>query len=456
MTFKPQPGSLYLAFMFLTVLWGAPSLAAQEPELDMGQLLEQVRQGRAGDAEANRQRMAEFKQNQAQQQELLEALLQEQAKEEQRSDELEAQFEANELLIADLEERMAERLGSLKELFGVLQQVASDAQAQFANSLTQIENPQRTDYLLEFAGKMGQTTDLPTIEEIEKLWYQLQWEMTESGRVARLQHPVITSDGEEQEQALIRIGNFNLIADGRYFQFIPETTRVVEFGRQPGRRYMDGARNIGAADGFEAVTLDPTRGQLMGLLVQAPDLRERIAQGGVIGYLIIGLGVLAAIVALYRLVALLLAERAIGKQLGQLDQPGNNPLGRVLQVYRSNEQWDPETLELKLGEAILRELPSINRGLAFLKIVAAVAPLMGLLGTVTGMIITFQAITLFGAGDPKLMAGGISQALVTTVLGLTVAIPTLLLHQLVQTRARRISEVLEQEAVALTALEAER
>lgn len=445
----------YLLLGFVVLSCNVTLAAQTDDSLDLNQLLEQVKQGRARDNKVNRQRIAEFKKEKSLQQQRLNELSVEEKRQEDISQTREKQFEENELQIDDLQQRMAERLGSLKELFGVLQQVASDAQGQFATSLTQIQNPERSEYLIDFSSKMGQTSDLPSIEEIERLWYELQWEMTESGKIVKLTMPVLTTGGEERKQDLVRVGSFNLVSEGRYYQFVPETQRVVEFGRQPNRRYMEGAKAIATATEVVPFSIDPSRGQLMALLVQAPNLQERVEQGGIIGYLIIALGCIALLVALYRLVALTITGRKIQQQLHNLDAPGDNPLGRVLKVYKSSDNWSTETLELKLGEAILRELPKVNLGLSFLKIIAAVAPLMGLLGTVTGMIITFQAITLFGAGDPKLMAGGISQALVTTVLGLTVAIPTLLMHQLVQTRAKRISEVLEQEAVALTAMQAE-
>ena len=445
-----------VGMLLATALVASPLCAEQEQEkaLDLDQLLQEVKEGRVKDNKANKQRLAEFKRDRAQQQQRLNELADEEARQEAISREREAKFEENELLIGELEERLTERLGSLKELFGVLQQVAGDAQGKFATSLTQIHGSERSDYLVEFAQRMGQTTDLPTIEEIERLWYELQREMTETGKVVKVSMSVLNRDGEELEQEVVRVGSFNLVSDGEYYQYVPETGRVVEFGRQPARRYMAGASEIATATGGVNFSIDPTRGQLLALLVQAPDLRGRIAQGGVIGYLIIALGCIALVIALYRLVSLTAVHRKIQQQLHNLDQAGDNPLGRILKVYQADKDWDTEALELKLGEAVLRELPRVNLGLGFLKIVAAVAPLMGLLGTVTGMIITFQAITLFGAGDPKLMAGGISQALVTTVLGLTVAIPTLLLHQLVHTRAKRISELLEQEAVALVAIQA--
>ena len=426
----------------------------EEPALNLDELLQEVKQGRVRDTQVNRKRMAEFRADKARQQQRLDELAAEEARQEEISRQREAKFEENDLLIGELEERLTERLGSLKELFGVLQQVAGDAQGKFSSSLTQIHGTERNDYLVEFAQRMGQTADLPTIEEIERLWYELQWEMTETGRVAKVSMPVINSAGEEKVQDVIRVGAFNLVSDGKYYQYVPETGRVVEFGRQPAARYMTGAGDI--ANSIEPVdfSIDPTRGQLLALLVQAPNLQERVAQGGVIGYLIIALGLLAMALAIYRLISLTMTDRAIQSQLRNMDQPQDNPLGRIAKVYQEDADWDTESLELRLGEAVLKEIPKVNRGLGFLKIAAAVAPLMGLLGTVTGMIITFQAITLFGAGDPKLMAGGISQALVTTVLGLTVAIPTLLMHQLVQSRAKQISELLEQEAVALVAITA--
>ncbi|MGR8921112.1 MAG: MotA/TolQ/ExbB proton channel family protein, partial [Gammaproteobacteria bacterium] len=236
-----------------------------------------------------------------------------------------------------------------------------------------------------------------------------------------------------------------------------ETGNLIELGRQPQQRYLEKVGELTAAnDGVHAFGLDPSRGQILSLLVQAPSLRERVDQGGVVGYVIIGLGALALLIALERLVVLTLTGIRVAAQARKLDSPGNNPLGRVLKVYHDNPTTDIETLELKLSEAILKETPKINRMLMFLKIIAVVAPLLGLLGTVTGMIITFQAITLFGTGDPKLMAGGISQALVTTVLGLCVAIPTVLMHTLVASRARRLNQVLEEQAAGMVAVQSER
>jgi biopolymer transport protein ExbB len=181
-----------------------------------------------------------------------------------------------------------------------------------------------------------------------------------------------------------------------------------------------------------------------------------VDQGGTVGYIILALGAIGLLIALERFVSLTLMGAKVKRQLKHTEARGDNPLGRVMAVQDKYPQVDTETLELKLSEAILREIPSITRNLTFIKIISVVAPLMGLLGTVTGMINTFQAITLFGTGDPKLMAGGISQALVTTVLGLVVAIPMTLLFAQLNTRSRSIVHVLQEQASGIIAERSER
>lgn len=437
------------------LLIAAPTQAAESISLD--DLLSKVKGGRVQDSKENAARIAAFKADKAQQQQKLANAIAERTREEERSQVLETSFEENDLKILELENALKERLGSLKELFGVLQQASGDARGQFESSLTEVQFPDRGEFLTQLAQKMGQTSRLASLEEIERLWFELQREMTESGKVVTFPATVISATGDEVQKNVTRVGAFNVVADGKYLQFVPETGRLLELARQPQQRYLEKIEAFEAtASGVAPFGLDPSRGQILSLLVQAPDLRERIDQGGVVGYVIIGLGALALLIALERLLVLTITGMRVRAQSRKTDQPGNNPLGRVLRVYHDNPKADVETLELKLSEAILKETPKINRMLMFLKIIAVVAPLLGLLGTVTGMIITFQAITLFGTGDPKLMAGGISQALVTTVLGLCVAIPTVLMHTLVSSRARRVNQVLEEQATGMVADHAER
>jgi biopolymer transport protein ExbB len=426
-------------------------------ELTLEGLLDSVRAGRNQDRLDNDERLARFQAMQAERETLLNQIVEERLRLEGVSAAKESDFEDNEQQIGDLEDRLQERMGSLKELFGVLQQVAGDAQAQFHGSLTQLDHPERTDFLVDFAGRMGQANRLPEIGEIEKLWFELLREMTESGQVTTSPRSIVTSEGAEVTRDVTRVGLFNVVSEGAYLQFIPETGRLVEFSRQPAGRYLTGIRALASNEpGVVPVAVDPVRGQLLDILTQAPNLLERVAQGGAIGYTIIALGVFGVLFALSRLALLMVRGRAIQRQLEALDTPReDNALGRILLAAGDEQEVDVATLELRMGEAVLKETPRINAYIPLLKIIAAVAPLMGLLGTVTGMIITFQAITLFGAGDPRLMAGGISQALMTTVLGLCVAVPMLLLHNLVQMRARSLTEILQQKAVSVVARRAE-
>jgi biopolymer transport protein ExbB len=434
---------------------GNTAYAAQAVSLD--ELLAQVKSGRVKDAAENKKRIAEFQQTRGRQQQLLKDLEGERVRQEQLSQQLELTFEANDAQIIDLERALQERLGELKELFGVLQQAAGDARGNFDSSVTQIQFPDRGEWLTEFAQKMGSTTRMPTLEEIERIWFELQREMTESARVIKLNTTVINANGEEEQRDVIRVGLFNVVSDGAYLEYVPETGRLVELQRQPASRYTSRADDLqDSTGGVNSFAVDPTRGQLLALLVQSPSLMERIAQGKQVGYVIIVLGIIAIIIAVWRLLALSATAAKVNRQTKNLNQAGNNPLGHVLKIALDNPDSDVEALELKLGEAILKELPKFNSMLSFLKIISVVAPLLGLLGTVTGMIVTFQAITLYGAGDPKLMAGGISTALVTTVLGLVVAIPTVFLHTLVQSRAKRLTQILQEEAAGMLSERAER
>ena len=348
-------------------------------------------------------------------------------------------------------------MGALKELLGVLQQVAGDTQGRFAASLTNIQHPDRGEFLVELGGKLAGANNIPEIEEIERLWAMLQQEIVESGRIVRFNHLVTKADGEQGEEEVVRVGAFNLVSESGYLKYNDDGT-VSELQRQPEARYTGTTSDMMNAAPGETVDfgLDVTRGGILALLVESPTLRDRIEQGGIVGYCIIALGIIGLLIAIMRWVALSNADRKVKAQLKSESASTDNPLGRVLAAYESNRGADTETVELKLSEAALKEMPALTKGLLFIKVVSAVAPLMGLLGTVTGMIKTFQVITLYGAGDPKMMAGGISQALMTTVLGLVVAIPMVLLHTVVSGKSRKIVNILQSQSAGLVAQHSER
>ena len=433
--------------------------AAQQPVQDLDALLRLVEQGKVQEQAEAREREARFKAAKEEQQSLLATARQQLAAEERRSETQEKVYDANELKITDVSAQLDRRLGALRELFGVLQQVSSDTEGLLESSVTAAQIPGRGEFLGELTRKAGSSSTLPSIEEIERLWFLMQQEMTETGKVVRFPAKVITAGGREEEEDVVRVGAFNIVAPGKYLAYIPETGNLAELGRQPQSRFVASTSRLFEPGDAATVTfgVDPTRGQILATYLQRPGLRERIGQGGIVGYVTIALGIIGLVISLERLFTLGRASAAVKAQLQQIDQPrSDNVLGRILQVADEFPEASVETLELRIGEAIARETPKLTRYLLFIKIISVVAPLLGLLGTVTGMIVTFQAITLFGTGDPKLMAGGISQALVTTVEGLTVAIPLVLLHTLATGRSRYILAVLQEQSTGLVAERSER
>ncbi|MEP5765736.1 MAG: MotA/TolQ/ExbB proton channel family protein [Halieaceae bacterium] len=434
----------------------APAAPAEPQASSLDQLLEFVKQGQATEATENRARENNFKNAKADQQRLLNEAKAERARQERISAQLETTFEQNDLLIAEKQKQLKERLGTLAELFGHLTSAAGDSITNFENSLISTQFKGRGAFLEELIAKMSGSDQLPSIEEIERVWFELQREMTESGRVALFTHEVSRPNGDKVDLQVVRIGTWNVVSEeGKYLSYVPEKGSLEELARQPSGPYQGWARDlVSATGGLNKFGVDPTGpagGGFLSALINSPTLEERWHQGGYVGYAITTVGLIGFLIAIWRLIVLSSMSSKVNAQLKNSSANANNPLGRVLKVHEENPSMDTETLELKMEEAIMKETPSIENSLTLLKIISAVAPLMGLLGTVVGMIITFQAITIFGAGDPKAMAGGISGALVTTVLGLLVAIPTVLLHTIVNGRAQRIIHILNEQSTGIIA-----
>ena len=430
-----------------------PALAQEAKSLD--ELLNMIQSSTISETQDYRNREAAFKSDQRKQDAQLTKAKNTKTAEERRSDRLEQTIRDNDLKLIGLREQRDKRLGSLKELFGHLTGAAGDIRANLTQSVVSAQIPGRTEFLDELIEKMSSDTRLPSIMDIEKLWFEQQREMNESGRVVKFNRTVLRADGSQEEMEVVRVGTYNLMANGMYLEYSPESGLVSELARQPSGHQGSAADLQNAVSGFTKAGLDPTGplgGGLLRALINTPTLVERWHFGGIVGYVITGVFCVAILLAIWRFIFL---QGVSSKVSAQLRSPGTadlaNPLGRVLAVAQANPGLDPESLELKLHEAVLKERPAIESGLSLLKIIAMVAPLLGLLGTVTGMIITFQMITLFGAGDPKAMAGGISQALITTVLGLVVAIPTVLMHTLVNGKAQRVLHILEEQSAGIVA-----
>ncbi len=434
------------ALIAMALVLPATAIAQQtDPLLD---LLQQTKNARAAEKAANQARETQFRERRDQQAKLLKEAKAELATQERRSEELLSDFEVNDKKLAEMEESLNLKIGQLGEMFGVVRQVAGDlrgiSQGSYVSSQPDVDRD-------TFLDELGRSKELPSIEKLEGLWFELQREMTETGRVVAYQTNVIGPDGTEQKRDVVRVGAFTAISEGKFLVWQTDTQKLAELERQPPGRFGSMAEDLEEANsGVSAMALDPTRGALLSVLVRAPSIGERVQQGGLVGYVILAIGALGLLMALERLVTL---TSVGGKMQKQRATPArdDNPLGRVLLAYEKDPNADLETIESRLDEAIIKEVPDLEKRLPALKIFAAVAPLLGLLGTVTGMIQTFQSITLFGTGDPKLMAGGISQALITTVLGLVVSIPMVMLHQWLNGRSKAMVQILEEESAGLVA-----
>lgn len=420
---------------------------------DLDELLKQVQASQQESAKINKQREQRFLKNKTQQQKLLDQAKAELRKVENRVAGLRSTFTKNEKDIKDLRELLQKRAGDLNQLTALVRQVAGDFRAVVDNSIISAQFPDR----LVFVDDVAETNELPDIATLEELWFTLQQEMTENGKVVQFDAEVMETDGTTSKKPVVRVGPFSPISQGQYLKYLPLTVQFQYLLRQPDEPAVSYAEDLEKAvdsqeDAIYPISIDPTRGSIFDLLQNRPSMADRISQGREVGFAIIILGVAGLILAIMQLVHLERVARAVRRQMSNLSQPSqDNPLGRVLSVFKPSAVVDVESLELQLDEAILKETPRLERGQSILKLLAAVAPLMGLLGTVVGMIVTFQAITVFGTSDPKLMAGGISQALVTTVLGLIVAIPLLFAHSVVSSRSRGLVQILDEQAAGLMA-----
>ena len=433
---------------------GAGVAGAQQQASSLDQLLQQTKNARAEENRINKEREARFLRERNNQRALLTQAKRDKAEQEARSDRLSKAFDINEKKLQELETVRDARAGALGEMEGVVKQFAGDMSAVVQNSMVSIQHPGRGDFLNDLA----QTKSLPSIEQLEGLWYEMQREMTELGKITRFDAPVVKPDGSEVTMEVVRVGGFTAASEDGFLIHTTGSKAFTELTRQPAGRFVDMATDLhGAQSGAVQMAVDPSQGQLLRVLVQAPSIQERIQQGGTVGYIIIALALIGLLIAVVRFLALTALSSKMNSQQKNAGSPNeNNPLGRILSVYHKDPNVDVETLELRLDEAVLKEIPAIESGLSTLKILAAIGPLLGLLGTVTGMIQTFQALALFGTGDPKLMADGISQALMTTVLGLVMAIPLVLLHSFLAGRAQGLVQTLEEESAGLIAEQAEK
>jgi biopolymer transport protein ExbB len=440
-------------FVSIAAIVSASFVATAQANV-LDDLLKQVKADRVSEAKLDKKREAEFLAARADKSALLNKAKAELANQNARNARLTKEYAANEITLAQKAVELDNATGTLGEMFGVSRAAAANAFGQISTSIVSAEFANRGEALNRIANSKA----IPSIKDLEDLWFALQAEMTESGKVSQFSADVTKLDGTKSTETITRIGTFNLVSANGYLTYNDEVGQVQPLAKQPDSYISDTASDFfGTSSGYSAVYIDPSRGGILSLETRKKTPEEFFHEGKEVGYAITVLLIIGCLIALERLIVLGGMSSKISAQEKNLDKPNeNNPLGRLLKVFYDNQSADAETLELKLDEAILRETPKVDRGVNLIKMFAAIAPLMGLLGTVIGMIMTFQTITLFGTGDPKIMAGNISLALVTTALGLICALPLILIHSIVAGKSKSVLQKLDEQSAGLIAAIAEK
>jgi biopolymer transport protein ExbB len=440
----------------------APVYAQQRTAATTDDLLKSVEQVRAAETALFNQRRDEFSAVPAgaQQDTKSREATQKRDALDASSKKLSDQYSANEVRINALNMQLsdkAKKLG-LAELFGLARQVANDTSTILQQSLITTQFPPaqgekpRDEFLREFSASRA----TPTSAELQRLWIEIQREMTASGQVAKYQARVVQPTGEAVQSEVIRIGPFTATSGGKFLAYLPNLRTYNVLPRQLPTRFMSIASTFErATSGYTRGVVDQARGVLLNLYIERPSIGQRIKLGQEVGYVIIAVGALGALAFLFQLVHLSLVRMSVSRQLKNLDKPTpNNPLGRVLLAFKGDKgriEEDSDVAELRITEAVLREVPKLERFQAFLRLCVAAGPLLGLIGTVVGMIFTFQSITEQGSADPKLMATGIGQAMIATVLGLGIAIPLLFAGALLTSLSKNVIQILDEQSAGMLA-----
>lgn len=416
--------------------------------LNLETLLQSVKNESNKELAIEKQRLQVFIDDKNEQASILKQTKKDLIEEENKTKELKKLIEANELVLIEKENELSEKAASLGQMFGSVRQTSSDFLINFQDSLSASQDLQEEAIFAKFAN----SKKLPNIEELTIFWHSMLGEIIQSGNIAQYNADIILNSGEKSNQSVTRIGLFAAVSQGRYLTYSSDMKSLVELAVQPKSSVLEQANTFEKSTDIQNITIDPTRGTLFEMLENNPTIIDRVNQGGVVGYIILVLGGLGLLFAAFKMIVLNIYSMKIKAQMKKLETPNtSNALGKIADIFYKNINDSINDLEIKISEAILKETNKIKKGQSFVKLLAAVTPLLGLLGTVTGMIATFQVITLFGTGDPKLMAGGISTALITTVLGLVTAIPLLFAYTYISSKAEELVSILEEQSIGLLA-----
>ncbi len=445
------PGIVASAMLTMGMALSCAAFGATPGNLE--ELLEQTRSARQREAQVNQEREARFLAEHNKQAAVLAEAKQTLAEQKSRGAALTSGFDTNEKKLTEIQGQLDARAGNLGEMFGVIRQVANDFSSVVHNSIITAQYTDRE----EFVTKLAASKSLPSMQDIERFWFELQREMTESGNVVKTKMKIVTAAGKSVDASVTRVGPFSASSDGNYLAYLPGEKVLSVMARQPGGDFNQAAQNLQETKtGYVHSVIDPTRGVLLSIYAQRPNVAERVQRGQAVGYIILLVGIVGAVLALYQLFYLATVRGRVKNQLRFPENPVvDNPLGRVLATFKGESteklEQEAEVVELRISEAVLKEVPRLERFQPFLRLAVAAGPLLGLIGTVIGMIITFQSITESGSSDPKLMAAGISQAMIATVLGLGIAIPLLFANAWLSSISRAIVQILDEQSTGLLA-----
>ncbi len=431
-----------MKFFLITLMISTALLAQEKEEIPIEEirdnkiksLLEIVRENRDIYVSEDKVRLDKFVKLVSEREKLLQEAKNQLAAEQRRNKRLEETFETNEKTLAELEDSLQIKVGVLGELFGVTRQFAGELLASSENDVSFYEFSERPEILRRVGAKK-----IHNLQDFESLWLSYFDQMVAGSEIKTFKSSITLPNGENTSGEVTRYGLFNAVYNNKYLEPEQSLNSFQLLTNQPESKITRSLRRHAKASDYRTVSIDPTRGFLLSLYLDKPGWFERIAQGKSIGFIIVLIGLSGLIFASYKLYLLSIYTKEIADE--------NNSESIIYRMNSvSSKDLSPESKENVMDELIINYSSKVDWGNNWIKFFAAVAPLLGLLGTVIGMIETFQAITLFGTGDPKQMAGGISQALVTTMLGLIVAAPLLGFYTYLSEKSSSIVQFLEEKA----------
>ncbi|HOK41297.1 MAG TPA: MotA/TolQ/ExbB proton channel family protein [bacterium] len=305
----------------------------------------------------------------------------------------------------------------------------------------------------------------PNSENLKIIFNILLNEIKRGSQIIKFQGKFFNKEGKEDIGEIIRFGKiFAIFKNDNKFGFLGYSSSTNSFFELPIKlnskfykyikKYFEEEKEI------KYLPIDISGGNAIEIIKNKKNLIEHIKSGGIIVYPIILIGILAVFIIIERIIKLnkyLKTNELIFKRINNLldnqnelenflKEANDNIFFKITKTILNNKEKDKKTIEELVEEKIMYELPELEKYLSTLNMFGAISPLLGLLGTVTGIITTFDIITIFGTGNPKLLSGGISEALVTTELGLIIAIPVLLAHNFLTNKVSKIINFIEKNS----------